>query len=141
MAKKQDQQVLQLIEQVKTQRAEIEKAEKPNWLTNCSYPGTKNTNLRVENDVFALVRIAGELVLSEECSKKAALEIGVSDYVHKISGYVVKDWLSDIKTRVSQIQILEKKEKLRVLEERLNKIISPELRTQLELEAISKELT
>lgn len=42
--------------------------------------------------------------------------------------------------RIMKIQIASEKEKLESLETRLNKIISPEKRAELELEAIEAEL-
>ena len=56
------------------------------------------------------------------------------------TGFPVKDWLEDIKTRIDKLQIQSKKAKLETLEKRLNKIVSPELRAQMELDAIAAEL-
>jgi hypothetical protein len=53
----------------------------------------------------------------------------------------VADWLDDIRTRIGKIQIGEKRKKLEALEERLNKVISPELRAKMELDAIAAELS
>ena len=56
------------------------------------------------------------------------------------NGFSVNDWIDDIKTRINKVQIASKKVKLEHLESRLNAIISPELRAEMELEAISAEL-
>lgn len=55
-------------------------------------------------------------------------------------GSPVEDWLADIKARIAKVKIGEKRKKLEDLEKRLNAIVSPELRAQLELEAIEKAL-
>lgn len=55
-------------------------------------------------------------------------------------GYTVEDWIGDLKLKITKIQIVAEKKKLEALEERLNKIISPEKRAELEIEAIASEL-
>jgi hypothetical protein len=52
----------------------------------------------------------------------------------------VADWEADIKAKILKIQITSEEKKLAALEERLNKIISPELRRKMELDAIKAEL-
>jgi hypothetical protein len=47
---------------------------------------------------------------------------------------------SDIKTRIEQLQIKIKKDELAILEERVNKLVSPEQRRQIELEQLVEEL-
>ena len=46
----------------------------------------------------------------------------------------------NIKTRLSKLNIDKEKKNLAKLEQRLDKIISPELRAEMELAAIQKEL-
>ena len=56
------------------------------------------------------------------------------------SSFTVQQWLDDIKARINKVQIATKKKALEHLETRLNAVISPELRAEMELEAISAEL-
>ena len=55
-------------------------------------------------------------------------------------GFQVNEWFTDIKTRLDKIQISEKKKNLSKLESRLNLLISKEMRDNIELEKIKKEL-
>jgi len=55
-------------------------------------------------------------------------------------GYPVADWIDDIKLRIAKIRIETKKKRLELLESRLAAVISPELKAQMELEAIEQEL-
>lgn len=139
-----DEQTLKLIEEVNRQKKEISKAEKPNWLTNCSFSmgeGQPSTNLHVESDVRKLVSIAGFIITKEREYKEAAERLGATAPEFKWGNHAASEWIEDIKTRMAKVQISEKKRKLEILEERLNKIVSPELRAQLELEAITRELS
>ena len=55
-------------------------------------------------------------------------------------GFSWEKWKSDIAHKINKLQISKKKQELEKLEERLNKLVSPELRAQLELQEIEREL-
>jgi hypothetical protein len=143
MANKTDEQVQSLVELVKKKKLEITKAEKPNWKTNCNFrynPGSPvSINIQVENDVDTLIGILSFLMVQDDAFKKAADDLGV-DGIFKWGGYTFEEWKNDISNRVVKIQIAKKKADLDILETRLDKLISPELKTQLELEEITKLL-
>lgn len=147
MAKKTDQKTLDLIKEVNKRKAEISQLEKPNWQTNCSFSyieGNQNcsVNIHVQTNVKDLISMAAFLRDKERSYNEAAVALGIEDPpAFAWSGFAVADWLEDIKTRINKIQIATKKRKLEALEARLNAIISPELRAQMELDAIASELT
>lgn len=143
---KTDKKTLELIQLVKTQRAEIAKAEKPSYKTNLSFPfieGRMNDaiNLHVETKIPTLIGIASFLLDRAKNYDEAAKALGVENPPEFTwNGFTLKDWLDDLKAKIAKIQIESKKRKLAALEERLNKVISPELRAEMELEAIEAEL-
>ena len=141
----QDKKTLALIEAVKKQKKEIAVAERTSRETNCLFresPGAQPINLNVESDIGKLVQIAAFLHLKEDAYSFVSAEYFASDDVPKFKwdGYTFEEWMSDIKGRIAKLQINSKKKKLESLESRLSSIISPELRAQMELEAIEKEL-
>ena len=146
MAKKAvDTKTLQLIAEVKKQKSEIARADRPTWRTNCSFSylegSSQTTNLQVESDVRKLIGIAAFVEEKHASYASAASSLSVeSPPAFTWCGFSREDWIEDIKTRLMKIQIAAKRRKLEVLEERLNSIISPELRAQIELEAIAREL-
>lgn len=145
MAKKTDLRVLQLIREVKQRNQEIARLDKPNWLTNCSFSyveGSNQTiNLHVEQDVRRLVDIAGFLLVRGDAYNRAATELGLASFPpFTWNGFPVAEWLEDIKTRIGKLQISVKRKSLEDAERRLNAIMSPDLRAELELEAITKDL-
>ncbi len=151
MAKKAttDQKTLDLIKEVQNRKAEISKLERPNWKTNCSFSfveGSSTTvNIHVESNVKNLIGYAAHLIEKERSYNSAATTLGL-DGAESVppftwSGFSVNDWLDDIKTRINKIQISFKKKKLEILESRLNAVISPELKAELELQAIANELS
>jgi hypothetical protein len=145
MPRKTDQRTLNLIKEVNRQKNEISQAERPSWITNCSFSyseGRQNDqiNLHVESKVQTLILIAAFLSEKSRTYYEAAGQLGVDAPQFTWSGYSVNDWLSDIKSRINEIQIASKRKKLEALEARLNAIVSPELRAEMESEAIMGEL-
>ena len=147
MAVKTDKKTLELIKEVQRRKEEIAKAEKPSYKTNCSFSYIEGKaadaiNLHVEASVKNLICIAAFLKDKEEAYAEVAQELGVADVpAFTWNGSSVAEWIADIKARINKIQIAAKKKQLETLEARLGAIVSPELRAELELEAIAKELT
>ncbi len=142
MAKQtQDQTVLLLIAKVQEKKESIKETENPNWLTNCSlqFEG-ENRNLRTIQLVPELLSIAAHIKVHEIGFKAACAELEVDTGEYKLFGYSPEKWMSDIRTRLNKLNIDKEKRNLVKLEEKLDKIISPELRAQMEIAAIEKEL-
>ena len=141
-----DKKTLELIAQVKSKKDAIAKAEKPSYKTNCSFSyieGVRSsaTNIHVETDIKKLICMAAFLVDRNAGYQTTAKILGVDKPPEFTwDGSSVEEWVGDIKQRIAKIQISSEKKKLEALEERLNKIISPEKRAELELEAIASEL-
>ena len=145
MANLTDKKVQQLFEVVQKKKEEIKKIEKPNWFTNCSFrPDADNSsqslNIQTISDPNVLVLALARLETLKNGAEIAAVDLGVEGYKFLHLGFSFNDWKSDFQTRVAKIQISKKKNELSALETRLNSLISPELRAELELSAIEKEL-
>ena len=139
-----DTKTLELIQEVNKQKKEISNAERPNWITSCSFSYTEKpsdaVNIHVESNVRNLVCIVAFLKEKEKSYNEAVQTLGIDAPSFTWGGFTVPNWVSDIQSRINKIQIASKKKKLETLESRLNAIISPELRAKMELEAIAKEL-
>lgn len=140
-----DDKVKELFDLVQTKKLAIEKAQKPCWNTSGSFGYSVNSahdriNIQTVTDLRKLVDIYAFLIDRKEKSEVSASELGV-DYKFSWLGFSVDEWKSDIQTRVDQISIQEKRKELSEIESRLNTIISPELKTQMELELLTKLLT
>lgn len=143
-AKTSDEMVQDLFRVVQQKKEEISKAERPNWITNGSFKYSKNStesfNLQTITDVNVFINALAFLLEREKSFNEASEQLGVIGEFDWF-GYSVEDWRSDFKTRLTKVQISLKKKELEVLEARLDKLISPELRTQMELAEISKALS
>lgn len=145
-AKNRDEQVMNLIKEIARQKADIAKLERPNWLTNCSFTYVENNlngavNLHVETNIKNLISYAAYLQEKETSYLAMSVVLGVEEPPkYTWNGFSIADWVEDIRIRINKVNISKKREKLERLESRLNAIISPELRAELELQAIAGEL-
>jgi len=144
MNTKNDELVLQLIAKVKQKKSEISAAQKPKWETSCTFSTDPDNvqsrvNLQTVTDINKLIDIYAFLLFKEEYYNVAAECLKVSTK-GKYMGYSFADWKKDVHARVDQVNINSKKRDLETLEARLDKLVTPEQRRDIELEAIQKEL-
>jgi hypothetical protein len=131
-----DERVLALQDKVKAKKAEIEKAERPSWKTNCSFSTSKSKiNIQTVSKVEDLIDLTVILLHESTLHAAACKALGVEIKYLK-DGFTVDDWMSDFKTRVSKIEILKKKKELAVMEARLSKMLSPEAQLEIELKEL-----
>ena len=142
-AKTADEIVQELVQIVKQKREEIQKAERPNWITNGSFKyakgSTESFNLQTISDVSVFINALAFLIDREKSYKMACDKLGVESEFDWF-GFSVNDWSSDFKTRITKIQITQKKKELEVYEADLDDLISPEMRRQMKLDKITKGL-
>lgn len=143
---KTDQRVLDLIAKLNEKKAQISGAERPSWKTSCSLPSTVGStkvtdrvNIQTVTDLGVLTSLYGEIITREQNWKLAGHILGTTDSF-TWGGYSLEDWTHDFKIRANQINIAKTRAEYKVLEERLDRIISPELRAELELAELEKQL-
>lgn len=147
MAKKTDQKILNLIKLAKDKKEAIRKVENPVWKTNCSFSfcpeNASRINLHTVSDIPLLISMAGFLHGRENDFNAAKIILGFEsdlDVSFNWMGFSVPNWINDIKLRIAKLEIKKEKESLEEIESRLNKLISPELRAELELKEIESML-
>ncbi len=136
--------VLGLLRQVKRKKEDILKAKKtPKWRTNCSIgldpDSVKRENIQVIPKIDTVVALYVMLNQLEGHRATAASELDVPlnlDYM----GYPISDWKNDLKSRAAMLTLKQKQQDLHALEDRVNKLVSPEQRREMELEALEQEL-
>lgn len=142
-----DKKVRALYDVVQQKKNEIQSAERPNWVTNCNFnydpkaTGVNTqSNIQTVTDANELVRALGFLKVQKGAFEEAAKELGKAKAKFTWGGYEYDDWKADFLTRINKIELATKKKELAALEARLDSILSPELKAQFEIEAITKEL-
>ena len=119
----------------KKEVSEYEATVKRSWVTTCSavvpYRQTPlNIQTAGEDDLITFVSFLNSWF-------EAAKQL---DIRKKFCGFDKPDWIEDCRKRKTMIVIRERKAELERLETRLNGIISPEQRREMELKAILKEM-
>lgn len=143
MENKRDEQIQELFKVVQTKKTEIAKAEKPSWLTNCVFRYDKESstsiNLQVTSNIDELVSIVGFLV-EKKRGIEAADDILGKTTIFKWLSFTFDEWVTDIKTRINKIEISKKKKELEQYESALDRLISPQLKEQMEIDDIASKL-
>lgn len=139
-----DKLVLELFAKAQEKQREIEKTEKPKWLTSCTIgynPDivTDRINIQTVTDINKLIELYG-FVLTKVGAWDVACEDLEMSIPFKYMGFSGNAWLSDIKARIKQVGVNEKKKELATLQARLDKLITTEQRRELELAEIQKLL-
>ena len=138
-----DEVIKNLLDKLLIQKAEVSKAERPVYITGGQFRYSESIGNTIDimtvRDSRKLVEILAFLKDREKSFNEAKEELGVNvDFTWL--GVSVEDWTRDLKTSLSVLNITATRKKLADLEERLNKLVSPEMRTQMEIDAIEAEL-
>lgn len=130
MATKNDERVLQLKEIIDKKKLELKCAKRFIPLTNCvlDLEGQKyNLNVLQFNDLqMLLVRLNMYLM--------SAKDLGIN---LEISGYNIAEWITDVKCKIEIFEYKQKEAELKTLEAKLDKMLSDEKKTELELNEIA----
>ncbi len=129
---------------LKEKKKEISATEKASWLTHCSFSENSNSvdnrvNIQTITDVNKLVDIYGFILTRYSFWIQSCENLKIS-LPFRWMGYSFLNWESDIKTRISQIGLAEKRKELNILENRLDALITVDQRRVMELEDITKQL-
>lgn len=127
---KNDDRVLQLKEIITKKREELKTVKKFTPLTNCvlGLEGQMyNLNVLQLNDLQLLLVKLNMYLMS-------ANDLGIK---LEISGYNIAEWIADIKSKIEIFEYKKKETELKSLELKLDKMLSDEKKTELELDEIA----
>ena len=127
---KNDERILKLKKEIEKKKEEIEKKDvrfipKTNCILTLDGESYNLHVCPVEKLNFLWVKLNMYLMSAKDLS----LDFSVS-------GFPVSDWINDIKNRLNILEVKSEKENLRKMEEQLDKLLSSDKRTELELDRI-----
>ena len=133
-----DSAVLDLLKKVQVKKEEIKKAKtRPSWKTNCVFPLPGGVvHIQTVSTTTKLIELQAYLNQQESAMKQAAEELEVEFDGTLCSGFSFDDWREDIKSRANQLLLNKKETELKELDERVNKLVSPDQRREMELKAL-----
>lgn len=127
-----DAKIMELKKQIEDKKGKLAGITKFAPITNCSIEldGVRyNINtLQKEQLISLMVRLNSYMLSAKD------LNI-LDDY--KISGYKVGEWIVDIRTKLDILSRKDEEIKLKVMEAKLDKLLSDEKKTELELNEIA----
>lgn len=132
---KNDDRILELKKQIETKKKAISE-KKVRFIpeTNCVLNMDGMTiNLNVCSDdalVLLLIRLNSYLM--------SAVNLGMSDF--EISGYSVMTWIKDIKSKLEVSSLRREENDLKKMEGKLDKLLSDDKKTELEIDEIANLL-
>ena len=135
MSTKNDEMILQLKKKVEEQKAELVKLPRTlqSETSTVFRPDVENMNLRVMSvEQLKLLKVK----LHTYAMAAADLEIGIDEFT--ISGFSIDKWVHDIDMQISVLTRAEKEKKLKETEATLNRMLSDDKRTELELQELAK---
>lgn len=137
-----DEQVMQLLAQVSMRKKQIELLKvRPSWKTNCTFGKISTTegrvNIQTVRDLNILVEIYAFLNQTYLQFSQAAKELGL-EFDGKWQNYPISDWKDDLKTRVSQLTYEKRLKELEELNARIDKLVTPEQRREMELKDLQE---
>lgn len=137
--------VLELLKKVQQKKEEIKAAKRaPKWKTNLSIGRDPTTthgrvNIMTRTDPNEIIDWYIFLMKKEEHISKAAEELGLPTDLTWL-GYPIADWKEDLKTRAAQLSIDQKQKEMEALDKRVNRLVSPDQRREMELRALQQLL-
>lgn len=144
MAKKQatnqDSVILKLQEQIEKKEQELLNISKPVWKTNNNlevFGGRYNLHIQ---SVEALVLLFSYIINIFKNLEESYELLEIRNTELKYNGYTYSDYFHDISLHIAIKNKRIKEEQIANLKKRLNNLLSDELKTKLELEAINKAL-
>lgn len=135
MVNKNDDKILQLKEKITEKREKIGKTERFSPLTNCSLELDEiryNLNVLSKNQLQQLlIKLDGLAVTANALSLLDDVEY---------SGYTLPMWCLDVKSKLHVLTQKEERRELNAMESKLDKMLSDEKQTELELDELARFL-
>lgn len=128
---KNDEKIIALKKQIEAKKKELNVAARFNPVTNCSLEldGIRHNINVLTKDQLALLMV--KLKMYQIAMESLELEGLI------ISGYDVTEWIEDIKVKLDVIKHKDEQTKLKAMESKLDKLLSDEKKTELEIEEIA----
>ena len=140
MVKKNDDRILELKKKIESEREALKESNSRfQPITSCilEFAGQKyNLNAMSANDLLLLLSL---LSVIEQANTKIAEEMQIIKPA-TVNGYLLTEWITDIRKKLDQVLYREKKAKLDKLEKQLTDLLTGETQTKLKVDNLENEL-
>ena len=140
MVNKNDNRILELKKKIESERATLKESNSRfQPITSCilEFAGQKyNLNAMSANDLLLLLSL---LSVIEQANTEIAEEMQFIKPA-TVNGYLLAEWIIDIRKKLDQVLYREKKAKLDKLEKQLTDLLTGETQTKLKVDNLENEL-
>lgn len=131
---KNDDRILVLKKQIEEKKKELGKQPRFSPVTTCMFNYDGN---RVNIHTLTSVKDINTMLVYFNIYAMSAENLGINCEDVCIDGYSVTDWMEDLNTKKAVVEYNEKKSQLNALEKKLDKLLSDDKKTELEIDAIA----
>ncbi len=129
-----DNKILELQKQISSKKEDIGKIKMFSPITNCLIT-LNNTDYNIQALKVNELQL---LLIQLNSYLNSAISLNITDVI--ISGFVLQDWIQDIKSKLNIIAQKEEQKKLKLLENKLKQMLSSDKKIELELNDIENML-
>lgn len=134
MATKNDERILMLKEQIEEKKKELGKQPRFSPITTCLFDYNGN---KINIHTLIDVKNINQLLVYFNMWAMSADDLGIDAEEVTWCGFSVLDWIEDLKSKKAVVEYATKKEQLSALEKKLDKLLSDDKKTELEIDAIA----
>lgn len=132
---KNDDRILVLKKQIEEKKKELGKQPRFSPITTCMF--TLDGGNRVNIHTLTSVNDINMALVGFNIYAMSAENLGINVEDVLIDGFSVSDWMEDLNAKKAVVEYNEKKSQLNVLEKKLDKLLSDDKKTELEIDAIA----
>ena len=134
MATKNDERILILKEQIEEKKKELGKQPRFSPITTCLFD---REGCRVNIHTLTSVKDINAMLVFFNTYVMSAKDLDIDCTEVELDGFSVLDWMEDLKSKKAVVEYAAKKEQLTALEKKLDKLLSDDKKTELEIDAIA----
>ena len=133
---KNDKKIIDLKKKIEGQKKELGKKEQFKPITHCML---QRDNKKENLNTLSLMYLRFLAInLSQDIKSAKELSFDLNDLI--LNGFSIEDWLSDVLSKIRIFEYEDKLKSLNILEKKLDKMLSSEKQTELEIDEIAKLL-
>ena len=132
---KNDDRILTLKKQIDDKKKELGKQPRFSPITTCMF--TLNGGNRVNIHALTSVKDINMALVGFNIYAMSAENLGISPEDVLVDGFSVVDWMEDLNAKKSVVEYNAQKAQLTALEKKLDKLLSDDKKTELEIDAIA----
>lgn len=131
---KNDDRILTLKKQIDEKKKELGKQPRFSPVTTCMFNYNGN---RVNIHTLTSVKDINAMLVYFNIYAMSAKDLDIDLEDVRCDGFSVSDWMEDLNAKKTVVEYTEKKAQLTALEKKLDKLLSDDKKTELEIDAIA----